>query len=150
MLYTVAPSRPKGGVRDFTSTGFAVTGGVRLRVLIAEDDTGQGLILKSIVTMLGHEGHLVDDGMAAVFSAAELRPDVILMDIGMPRLDGYEATRRIRALAGYPTIVALSVWNREADLKLSAAAGMNHHLVKPLDLHALLAILQHAQANKSP
>jgi CheY-like chemotaxis protein len=124
--------------------------GARLRVLIAEDDLDQGAILYSIVTSLGHESHTVSDGLAAVFSASQLQPDVILMDIGMPRLDGYEATRQIRALTGYPTIVALSVWNREADLKLSAAAGMNHHLVKPLDVNALVSILQYVQAKKIP
>jgi CheY-like chemotaxis protein len=139
----------EGAGRDFAGAGLAERRGPRLCVLIAEDEVDQGEILLSAVKVLGHEVHLVTDGMAAVFSAAELRPDVILMDIGMPRLDGYEATRQIRAFSRYPTIVALSMWNREADLKLSAAAGMNHHLVKPLDLKALLWILQHAQARKS-
>ena len=139
----------QGDGRDSASGRPAPRNGIRLCVLIAEGHANEGPILQSIITLLGHEAHLVEDGMAAVSGAAELRPDVILMDIGMPCLNGYEATRQIRALAGYPTIVALSSWNREADIKLSAAAGMNHHLLKPLDLPALLAILQHAQANKS-
>jgi CheY-like chemotaxis protein len=114
-----------------------------LRILIAEDNRDSAESLKTLLEALGYEAHIAYDGEAAVRSAASLRPDVILMDIGLPGLNGFDATRRIRAEnPGMPVmIVALTGWGQESDRQRSTAAGIDHHLVKPLDLAALRQIL---------
>ena len=114
-----------------------------LRILVVEDNEDAGDILKVILMELGHDVYLERDGLSGYEAALELDPDVILMDIGLPGIDGYETTRRIRSHGQDDTmIVALSAWGREADIKLSAASGMNYHLVKPLDVPALTDILK--------
>lgn len=123
-----------------------------LRILIAEDNQDSAASLKTLLEAFGYEVHVAYDGEAAVRDATALRPDVILMDIGLPGLNGFEAARRIRAeradsadSADNPgkqvLIIALTGWGQEADRRRSAAAGIDHHLVKPLDLAALRRIL---------
>jgi len=114
-----------------------------LRILIAEDNRDSADSLKTLLEALRYESHVVYDGETAVRSAATLRPDVIVMDIGLPGISGYEAARQIRAqnLDGRLTIVALTGWGQHADRLRSAEAGIDHHLVKPLDLAALKQIL---------
>lgn len=136
------PDRPApGGWRS-------VSEGARLRILIAEDNRDSADSLKTLLEALGYEAHLVYDGEAAVHAAADLRPDVILMDIGLPVLNGYDAARRIRAQspATRVLIVALTGWGQQADRRRSAEAGIDHHLVKPLDLAALKQILDSLHA----
>ena len=106
------------------------------------------LCLKALLEALGYEAHIASDGEAAVRSAAALRPDVIIMDIGMPVLNGYAAARRIRAehTGKQAVIVALTGWGQQSDRLRSAEAGIDHHLVKPLDLAALKQILDSVPA----
>jgi CheY-like chemotaxis protein len=115
----------------------------RLRVLITEDNRDSADSLKALLDALGYDGHIAYDGETAVRSAAALRPDVIIMDIGLPGMDGYEAARQIRAQnpAARLTIVALTGWGQHADRLKSADAGIDHHLLKPLDLTVLRQIL---------
>lgn len=121
---------------------------VRLRILIAEDNRDSADSLQTLLKALGHEAHVAYDGESAVRCAAGLRPDVIIMDIGLPRVSGYDAARRIRAQnPGLRTvIVALTGWGQEADRQRSLAAGIDHHLIKPLDLTMLQRILDSLQA----
>jgi CheY-like chemotaxis protein len=115
----------------------------RLRVLIVEDNRDSADSLKALLEALGYDAHVVYDGETGVRSAASLRPDAIIMDIGLPVMSGYDAARQIRAQnPGSPlTIVALTGWGQNADRQRSADAGIDHHLVKPLDLGALQGIL---------
>jgi CheY-like chemotaxis protein len=87
----------------------------------------------------GHATHLAYDGVEAVEVAGAVRPEVILMDIGMPRLNGYEACRKIRAEEWGRGIVmvALTGWGQTDDLRRSQEAGFDHHLVKPVEPAAL-------------
>lgn len=114
-----------------------------LRILIAEDNEDSGASLKMLLDAVGYEAHLVSDGSAAVVAAAAIQPDVIIMDIGLPVLNGYEATRRIRTQNPSPTlrIIALTGWGKLEDLKLAAQAGIDHHFLKPLDFPGLRALL---------
>jgi len=114
-----------------------------VRILITEDNRDSADSLKALLDALGYEAHISYDGESAVRSAAELRPDVIIMDIGLPGITGYEAARQIRALkpALAVLIVALTGWGQQSDRAKSADAGIDHHLVKPLDLAALKQIL---------
>jgi CheY-like chemotaxis protein len=120
-----------------------VSQSVALRILIAEDNRDSADSLKTLLEALGYETHVAYDGEAAVRAAAVLRPDVIIMDIGLPGMNGYDAARQIRAQHSgiRATIVALTGWGQHADRLKSAQAGMDHHLVKPLDLDALKQIL---------
>jgi CheY-like chemotaxis protein len=87
----------------------------------------------------GHDTHMVHDGVAALAAASTFNPDLILLDIGLPRLNGYDVCRAIRA-ENWGTeiaIVALTGWGQDSDRRQSAAAGFDVHLVKPVDLATL-------------
>lgn len=121
---------------------------VGLRILIAEDNRDSADSLKTLLEALGYEAQVAYDGESAVRAAAAQRPDVILMDIGLPGLNGHDAAQQIRLQnPGMEVlIVALTGWGQESDRKRSAAAGIDHHLVKPLDLELLKEILDSWQA----
>jgi CheY-like chemotaxis protein len=100
-----------------------------------------------MLELLGDHVDTARDGVEAVEAAERLRPEIILMDMGMPRLNGHEATRRIRAQpwGEAMTIVALTGWGQEGDRAQSRAAGCDGHLVKPVslgDLERLLVALR--------
>lgn len=122
--------------------------GARLRILIAEDNRDSADSLKALLELLGYETHIAYDGESAVRAAAALRPDAIIMDIGLPGLNGYDAARRIRAQrpSRRVLIVALTGWGQHTDRLRSAEAGFDHHLIKPLDLAALKRILDSLRA----
>jgi len=115
----------------------------RRRILVADDNRDA---VESLATMLhysGNEVHTASDGIEAVELAESLLPDVVLMDIGMPRLNGREATRRIRAQdwGKRMVVIALTGWGQESDRRLSREAGCDDHLLKPLDLAELERLL---------
>ena len=116
------------------------------RILIVEDNLDSALSLKMLLEVLGHVVEVAHDGEEGIASAAALRPDVILMDIGLPGLSGYEAARRIRTdcKGSPPLIIALTGWGQDQDRRRSADAGIDHHLLKPLDLDKLRQILASA------
>ncbi|HEY5102792.1 MAG TPA: ATP-binding protein [Steroidobacteraceae bacterium] len=123
---------------------------LRRRILVADDNRDAAESLAMLLTMLGHEVRAAHDGAEAVAEADEFRPDLILMDVGMPKLDGLQAATQIRSLpwGAAPVIVALTGWGQEADRKRSKDAGCDEHLVKPLDLERLTALL--AQLTAKP
>jgi len=108
---------------------------VTLRVLIAEDDHDTADSLKMLLVGLGYEVHVSYDGESAVPAALALKPHVILMDIGLPGMSGYDAARRIRAWKpDLPVrIIALTGRDKLIDRQRSAEAGIDHHMVKPAD-----------------
>ncbi len=116
---------------------------VRRRVLVADDNLDAAESLAMLLTMMGHEVRAAHDGMQAVEQAEQFRPDLILMDVGMPKVDGLQATTQIRSKAwgAAPVIVALTGWGQEADRKRSKEAGCDVHLVKPLDFDRLSVLL---------
>lgn len=119
------------------------------RVLIVEDNEDSALSLKMLLEAMGYLVEVVHDGESAVGASAERRPDLILMDIGLPGISGYEAARQIRrGHAQAPiVIVALTGWGQEPDRRKSQEAGIDHHLVKPLVLDQLKRILEPAQVS---
>jgi two-component system CheB/CheR fusion protein len=102
-----------------------------------------------VLRLYGHEVFCAANGRAALEAAERHRPDVALLDIGMPLLDGYEVARRIRAQpwGRGVTLLALTGWGQESDRRRSAEAGFDQHLVKPLDVGKLLELLAHAPAD---
>jgi CheY-like chemotaxis protein len=117
--------------------------GAGRRILIVDDHADGAASLEALLRMLGHEVRQARDGIEAIEAARVYEPDVIFMDIGMPRLNGLDAARRIRELplATRPSIVALTGWGQEADRKRSEQAGIDEHLVKPVELAALHRVL---------
>ncbi len=113
------------------------------RMLVVDDNRDAADSLAMLLRMTGHEVHVAYDGLAAVAACERLRPEVVLLDIGMPRLNGYDACRRIRA-EGWGSgmvLIALTGWGQEEDRSRSAEAGFDGHLTKPVDLTALLQLL---------
>lgn len=106
-----------------------------LRVLIVDDNKDAAEMLRTMLQLSGHAVDAVHDGEAAVETAATMKPDVILLDIGLPKLNGYEAAKQIRAQQGNRkmVIVALTGWGQDADRRRSADCGFDAHWVKPVD-----------------
>ncbi|HEV8577921.1 MAG TPA: PAS domain S-box protein [Thermoanaerobaculia bacterium] len=113
------------------------------RLLIVDDlkDTADSLAM--LLNMKGHDVHTAYDGEEAIAAAAKLRPEVVLLDIGMPKLNGYDACRHIREQSWGEGvfIVALTGWGQEDDRRATEEAGFDHHMVKPVDPAALLQLL---------
>ena len=146
-----APAAPRrgsgaaGAARPFRSSADAAQG---RRVLVADDNPDSAETLAMVLRARGHEVHVVADGEAAVAAVKALAPEVALLDIGMPRLTGYEAAERIRREPwGRRTfLVALTGWGQEQDQHRAHAAGFDVHLTKPVDLDTLAALVSRAPA----
>ena len=95
------------------------------------------------VAMEGHEVDVVYDGKEALAAFERTRPDVALLDIGMPEMNGYEVARRMRAnpLGRAVTLVAVTGWGQDSDKAQAIAAGFNHHFTKPVEPERILALL---------
>jgi PAS domain S-box-containing protein len=116
---------------------------MRRRVLIVDDSEDGAESLAMLLQLGGHETHVAHDGVEAIEAAEKLRPDVMLLDIGLPRLNGYEVCHRLRKepWAKDLMLVALTGWGQEEDRHRSKEAGFDAHLVKPVDHDALLRLL---------
>jgi CheY-like chemotaxis protein len=114
-----------------------------LSILVADDNVDAAETLATLFEVMGHRVTRVNDGEAAVASAGQGAFDLVVLDIGMPKLNGYDACRRIRAQARdpQPMLVALTGWGQEQDLTKSREAGFDRHLVKPVEAQALEALL---------
>ena len=121
----------------------AVRPPARCRVLVAEDMPDAAEMMRLMVECMGHEVRVAADGVQAVALAEEFHPQIALLDIGMPRMDGFEAARHIRtALGRRVLLVALTGWGQEEDQRRSYSAGFDVHLTKPADpaiLESLIA-----------
>lgn len=115
----------------------------RRRVLVIEDNVDAGETLRDLLELDGHEVRVETDALRSLETAARVRPDVVLCDIGLPGIDGYEIARRLRASPATrgATLVALTGYASPDDVERAAAAGFDHHLGKPPDLARLAAIL---------
>ena len=116
------------------------------RVLVVDDNVDACESLAAVVQMFGHVSATAFDGQQAVEVAAAFHPDLILMDITLPQLSGYEAAKCIRADVGNRevTFVALTGWGRDEDRLEALAAGFDHHVVKPIDFTLLKQLLGNA------
>lgn len=119
------------------------------RVLVVDDNVDAATTLNLLLKSLGHETCVAYDGAQALTMAVDFRPDIVLLDIGMPGLDGYEVARRLRALRKDPPlrIVAVTGWGQETDRQKSQEAGFDVHLVKPVDANELARVLGENRRN---
>ena len=126
------------------TTGEPLVTTASLRILVVDDNQDAAGMLARLLEFSGHELHTAHDGMGAVEAAKKLQPDVILLDIGLPRLNGYDAARMIRRQHTHgagPVLIALTGWGQEEDRQRSEEAGFHAHLVKPVDEVALGKLL---------
>jgi len=113
------------------------------RVLVVDDNPDVAQTTASLLETLGHEAHVQFDGKGALEAARRLDPEIVLLDIGMPGMDGYEVARRLREDSQrHPRIIAISGWGQDTDRQKSVDAGIDFHLVKPVKAEDLLAALR--------
>ncbi len=124
--------------------------GPKRRILVVDDSRDSARSMARLLQIRGNEVRTAHDGMAAVETAEEFRPDVILMDVGMPRLSGYGATLQIREQPWGRSvlIIALTGWGQEGDRVRSREAGCDGHLVKPVNLPDLEKLLTELEASR--
>jgi CheY-like chemotaxis protein len=125
------PSAPKGGLNA-------------RRLLVVDDNRDGADSLGMLLRFLGAEVHVEHDGPGALAVAASWRPSVVLLDLGMPGMDGFEVARQLRAdqsLDGL-RLIALTGWGQEADRERTSAGGFDHHLIKPVDINVLQTLLE--------
>jgi signal transduction histidine kinase/ActR/RegA family two-component response regulator len=125
---------------------------VTQRVLVVDDNQDAADSLGLVLSHLGAIVHVVHDGPSALQVLPVFRPSLVLLDIGMPGMNGYEVAAAIRQLPGgqHLRLVALTGWGQEEDRRLSAAAGFDHHLIKPTDIDTLQDLLASAPRNRAP
>jgi len=142
-----APEMPAAG-ETLAAAAPAAAGAAARRILVADDNADAVASLSELLRLCGHEVFSAGDGRAALEAAERHRPDVVLLDIGMPLLDGYEVARGIRAQpwGREMLLLALTGWGQDADRHRSAAAGFDLHMVKPLDIGKLTQLLSQQAA----
>jgi CheY-like chemotaxis protein/two-component sensor histidine kinase len=126
------------------------------RILVVDDNRDAAESTKVLLELGGHEVKMVDDGNQALASASVFAPDVVLLDIGLPMMDGYEVARRLREVAETRAscLIALTGYGQPADRERARAAGFDHHLTKPAAPDALLGLIdawiESSGAQRSP
>jgi len=122
-----------------------------LRVLIVDDNRDAAESMQVLLQMAGHEAVVASDGYAALRLGAEFGPNVVVLDIGMPIMDGHELATRIRKEFGDngPRLVAVTGFGLDQDRAKSREAGIDTHLVKPVDVEKLIAAVAGADPHSS-
>jgi CheY-like chemotaxis protein len=115
----------------------------RRRVLVVDDNADAAEALELLLQLDGHETRVAGDGIEALEAAQSFRPDIVILDIGLPRMSGYEVARHLRAeeWGGAIRIIGLTGWGQEEDRRQSNEVGFDHHLVKPVDFATLKTLL---------
>jgi signal transduction histidine kinase/ActR/RegA family two-component response regulator len=121
----------------------AARGGAARRVLVVDDNRDSADSLAMLLRVLGHEVEVAHDGVEALRLAARVQPDVVLLDIGLPRINGYDVARQLRQMPWARSILLIAVtgWGQDEDRRRSRESGFDRHLVKPVDLAALQNLL---------
>jgi CheY-like chemotaxis protein len=119
-----------------------------LRILVVDDNEDSAESMAMFLSMNGHEVRTAHDGLTAVAEEESFHPAAVLLDIGLPGLNGYEAAQRIRAKRGDRVVlVAVTGWGQEEDRRRSRQAGFDHHLTKPVELDGLRRVLSAARTH---
>ena len=125
----------------------------QLRVLVCDDDKDAVASLTALLREEGHEVRGVHGGLAVLDKVRDFGPDVVLLDIGMPHISGYEVARALREryASARPLLIAITGHSKPSDRTLAQLAGFDHHFTKPYDPNALLALLRASgAATRSP
>jgi CheY-like chemotaxis protein len=118
-----------------------------LRILVAEDDADTASTMATFLRLHGYEVHLAGDGASTLEAVEDCDPDVLLLDLGLPDMEGYDVARRVKARKALktPLLIAITARGRDADRERSAAAGIDLHWVKPVDPEQLQGLLTRFQ-----
>jgi two-component system CheB/CheR fusion protein len=139
----VLPALPASSADEVEAQAAAEAPAVRARVLVVEDNADAAEGLRMLLELAGHEVLVAHDGAAALETARNEEPDLMLVDIGLPGIDGYEVARRIRREPSlrHLVLIALTGYGREADRTHALTAGFDHHIVKPVDPDGLMVLI---------
>jgi CheY-like chemotaxis protein len=126
-----------------TTTAAVTPAPRRFRILVVDDNQDSALSLAMMLSIMGHETRTAHDGESAVETAESFLPEVVLLDIGLPKLNGYEVAQRIREQAWGASmfLIAVTGWGQEEDRQRSSEVGLNVHMVKPVEPAALEKLL---------
>jgi two-component system CheB/CheR fusion protein len=121
-------------------------------VLVVDDNLDAAETLAMLLEMMGHDVKMANDGPEAITVASRELPQVVLLDIGMPGMNGYDVARKLRAEPETQgvVLVAMTGWGQEEDMQRSKEAGFDHHLVKPVEPSVLSALLARIAAGSAP
>ena len=121
-------------------------------ILIIEDNTDARETMRVLLEMQGHRVRAESDGEAGLATALREKPAVMLVDVGLPRMDGYEVARRVRAADGWPhrpLLVAITGYGQQSDRRQALEAGFDAHIAKPAELAALLTLIERGAPTSS-
>jgi CheY-like chemotaxis protein len=150
---TVTPARdPSLETGSAAASASVPTAG--LRILVVDDNQDSACSMTLLLELQGHEVQVAHAGQIALTMAQDRRPDVVLLDIGMPGMNGYEVAKQLRAQNAFDEtlLIAVTGYGRASDVKQTESAGFDHHLVKPIDyekLESLLAARSKRRTGKS-
>jgi CheY-like chemotaxis protein len=140
----VSLDEPVAGVK---SEEVPLTAFTARRVLIADDYVDSAEVLAAALRDFGHDVVTAHDGLATLAAAEDYKPDVAILDIGMPKMNGLEVARILRERFAHITLIAVTGWGQEADRQRAMQAGFNHHLTKPVDVLAINRFLHETNAS---
>jgi PAS domain S-box-containing protein len=145
--------------RTLQATGDALAGGARAaadgsrpeRILVVDDNVDAAESLSRLLRLQAHEVRVAYDGVAALAAARDMNPDIVLLDIGLPKMDGLEVAKSLRARGDgpRPLLVAMTGFGQAEDRARTAAAGFDHHLTKPVDPKVLHSLMQSARSARA-
>jgi CheY-like chemotaxis protein len=127
-------------------------GRTRYRVLVVDDNVDAAETLGVLLRLAGQEVVVVHGGVAAIEQALAYVPEIVVLDIGMPDLDGYEVCRRLRAEPStqHAMLIAVTGWGQDADRMRSREAGFDHHLIKPVEWSTLEKLFAGLEKRSEP
>jgi PAS domain S-box-containing protein len=148
----LAPERGRSIAPDATASDERTHVSSARRVLVVDDNVDAGDSLGMLLRVLGVEPQVVRDGESALAAMAAFRPAMVLMDLGMPGMDGYEVAQRVRERPdlGDPLLIALTGWGGSEHRRRSREAGFDHHVVKPVSLEVLQSLLAMLESPRRP
>lgn len=137
---------------DVNAVKTAVTPKRSFRILVVDDNHDSALSLAMMLSIMGHETRTAHDGESAVQTAESFLPEVMLLDIGLPKLNGYEVAQRIRQQPWGTSmyLIAVTGWGQDEDRQRSSEVGLNVHMVKPVEPAALEKLLSDLQSSTAP
>jgi signal transduction histidine kinase/ActR/RegA family two-component response regulator len=128
--------------REVRSTKIPIARSARHRILLADDNRDFAVSLAALLRSMGNDVRIEHDGAAALAAAEEFRPEFAFLDIGLPKLNGFDVARKLRALNARGILVAVTGWGQESDRQLAKDAGFDHYIVKPVDIELIQGILR--------
>jgi CheY-like chemotaxis protein len=144
-------SSQRSGARSKVRAMEAAVSASERRVLVVDDNEDAADSLATLLGVMRYQVRVAYDGPEAIQAADEFEPAVALLDIGLPKLSGYDIARHIRSTRGEEVLlVAITGWGQEEDKRKAREAGFNHHFTKPADFEVLLQLIEQEMKDRTP